>query len=253
MTQKKRKKVKTFNEIEEINIVDEIKIGDKPKMFIKTPFKLTEKQIELVKLIQNENTNIVFVEGACGTGKSFSAILGALQLFNNNDSYEKIIYIRSIVESADKSIGALPGNLKEKTAPFAAPLFDKMVQLLDEKMVKELFSTNQIEFSPINFLRGEDWKNRIIILDEAQDLSLREIETVMTRIGKNTKLIICGDSRQSDIGRKSGFLKVMNVFESAVDSKRWGIESFQFTIDDIVRSPFLKFIVEKFDEIKSQN
>lgn len=252
MTQKKQKKNRVIKEIEDLSLDDKIESENRAKLFIKPPFKLTEKQIELIKLIQNENVNIVFIEGCAGTTKSFSSILGALQLFNNNQSIEQILYIRSITESADKSIGALPGNFKEKTAPFAAPLIDKLEQLVSPKDVKELISSKQIEFAPINFLRGADWKNKIVILDEAQGLSIREFETVLTRLGANSKLIICGDARQSDIGRKSGFKKIMEHFSSCVESKKWGIESFQFTPEDILRSPFLKFVIEEMDKIKSQ-
>jgi len=198
----KKQKIENINNIglENGSIVETQSNDNRQKLYIKQPFKLTEKQIELIKTIQNENVKIVFIEGPAGSAKSFSSILGALQLFSNNLNYDKIIYIRSIVESADKSIGALPGTLEDKTAPFIGPLLDKLEQLMEAKDVKDMFKAKEIEFAPINFLRGADWKNKIIILDEAQDLSVKEIETVMTRLGKDSKLIICGDVRQSDIG-----------------------------------------------------
>jgi hypothetical protein len=203
-------------------------------------------------LLVDDPEHLYLTNDCIVTHNTTTSVLGSLQLLNDNQSIEQILYIRSITESADKSIGALPGNFKEKTAPFAAPLIDKLEQLVSPKDVKELISSKQIEFAPINFLRGADWKNKIVILDEAQGLSIREFETVLTRLGANSKLIICGDARQSDIGRKSGFKKIMEHFSSCVESKKWGIESFQFTPEDILRSPFLKFVIEEMDKIKSQ-
>ena len=250
MATKKPKKQKTFRNIEEINLEDRAEIGDRGQLYIKIPFKLTEKQNDLIDVIQNEKTNIVFIEGCAGVGKTFLAVLGSLKLYNLDSTKEQILYIRSIAESADKSIGALPGTLKEKTAPFIAPLLDKLEQLVSPEKIKEMFTSKEIEFAPINFLRGADWKDKIVILDEAQGLSLKELETVITRLGKNSKLIICGDSRQSDIGHKSGFGKMMEHFASCIESAKWGLEFFKFTSDDIVRSPFLKFIIEEIDKMK---
>jgi phosphate starvation-inducible PhoH-like protein len=247
---RKTKQIKDINLLEnEENNTIEIEIP-KNKFKIKQPFKLTEKQVELVKVIQNENSKIIFIESPSGCGKTYVAVLGALQLLNLNSSFDQIIYLRSIIEAGNKSLGALPGTIEEKTNAFAAPLWDKLDQLLNLSDIKKLTTEKYIEFSPINFLRGADWKNKIIILDEAQNLSFHEIETVLTRVGAGSKLIICGDSRQSDIGYKSGFEKIMQHFESHIESAKWGLEFFRFTTNDIVRAPFLKFIIEEMDKIK---
>jgi len=102
---------------------------------------------------------------------------------------------------------------------------------------------------PINFLRGANWENKLIAADEAQNFTFKELTTLITRIGENTKLIICGDFMQSDIDGKTGFKNMVDIF-SDDDSKANGIDTFKFTNKDIVRSKILKFIISKLENWK---
>jgi phosphate starvation-inducible PhoH-like protein len=99
---------------------------------------------------------------------------------------------------------------------------------------------------PINFLRGANWENKLIVADEAQNFTFKELTTLITRIGENTKLVICGDFMQSDIDGKTGFKKMVDIF-STDDSIENGITTFKFTNKDIVRSKILKFIISKLE------
>ena len=128
------------------------------------------------------------------------------------------------------------------------PLFDKLQELLTEPDAKNLMSQDIIRGIPVNFVRGATFRNSCVIVDEAQNLTLPELITILTRIGKNCKYFIVGDTRQSDIGSKSGFQNIFRLFNDYI-SERKGIHTHEFTSMDVVRSEILKFIVEKLEEL----
>ena len=218
----------------------------------KTKIKLkkldfSEKQQELLKIMFDRGTKIVFISGPAGTSKTFMAIYAALQLFNMNNNYN-ISYVRTIIESADRGMGALPGNVDEKFCPFMMPLNDKLFELMAASDVKALDQQGVISAMPINYLRGASLNNQIVIADESQNFSVKELITLITRIGENTKIFICGDAMQSDINGKSGFNKIKDLFNDAPSQKQ-GIHNFEFDHKDIKRSEILKYIVKKLENI----
>ena len=125
---------------------------------------------------------------------------------------------------------------------------DKLEEMLPKNtsLQSDLLEKGRISAMPINFLRGASWIDKIIVADEAQNFTFKELTTLITRIGKNTKLFICGDSMQSDINGKSGFNEMCRIFND-YNSRRKGIEFFEFTEDDIKRSEILKYIVKKIN------
>ena len=138
---------------------------------------------------------------------------------------------------------------KDKFNPYIAPLQDKLDEMLPAKntaptVMKELMD-ERVEALPINFLRGANWINKIVIADEAQNFTFKELTTLITRLGENSKLFICGDFMQSDINGKSGFAPMYDIFNDD-DSKLKGIHCFRFTKDDIMRDELLKFIIGNF-------
>lgn len=136
---------------------------------------------------------------------------------------------------------------EDKKNHYMLPLIDKLDELLYENDVQFLLDGGMIESGMLNFIRGADWKNQIIILDEAQNCTIKELQTVMTRISENSKLIVTGDCMQSDMN-KSGLREVKALFsdQEALDN---GIHSIQFNAKDIVRSEIVKFVVEKFHQL----
>ena len=130
------------------------------------------------------------------------ALYGAIEMMSD-DHEKQLIYIRSIIESADKGLGSLPGDIAEKFDPFLMPLYDKLEEIVVPQDIAHLKSTGRISAVPINFLRGASWTNKIIVADESQNFSTKELITLITRIGEGSKIIICGDAMQSDIGNKS--------------------------------------------------
>jgi phosphate starvation-inducible PhoH-like protein len=114
--------------------------------------------------------------------------------------------------------------------------------------MKELMD-ERVDALPINFLRGANWIDKIVVADEAQNFTFKELTTLVTRLGKNSKLFICGDFMQSDINGKSGFGPMYDLFNDE-DSKLKGIHCFRFTKDDIMRDELLKFIIGKLENKK---
>lgn len=208
---------------------------------------LTEKQKGLITLIKDKNTKIVFVDGPAGSSKTFCAVQAGLELLNEK-RHSAILYIRTAIESSSRSLGALPGLADEKIEPYLIPLYDKISEFLDKGSIEKLKTENRIQGNVVNFLRGNSFNAKCIILDESQNYSFKELETAMTRLGKFSTMIIIGDRRQSDINN-SGFKQMYDIFNNALSQEN-GIFCLEFTKDDIVRSGVTKFIVETLDNYK---
>ena len=210
-------------------------------------FDLTDKQKDFLQKAFDEKTKIMFIAGPAGSTKTFMSVYSALRLFNENNDLD-IFYVRTIVESADRGLGHLPGDVEEKFHPFMMPLTDKMQEILASDQIKMLTDEKIISAAPVNYLRGANWCNKLIIADESQNFTLKELVTLVTRIGKNTKMFVCGDPLQSDINGKTGFRTMWKAFNDK-ESVDEGIHCFEFTKEDILRSEILKFIVNKIENI----
>tara|TARA_Y100000401_G_C8307627_1_gene217879 strand:- start:466 stop:1077 length:612 start_codon:yes stop_codon:yes gene_type:complete len=191
---------------------------------------------------------IFFVSGPAGSSKTYMSLYGCLRLMAE-DTEKELLYVRSIAESADKGLGSLPGDMAEKFNPFLMPLYDKLEEIVFEGDTAFLKQKGRISAVPINFLRGANWNNKLIVADEAQNFTFKELTTLVTRLGEDSKLIICGDFMQSDINGKTGFREMFDLF-SDEKSMENGIHSFKFTRSDIVRSKILKFIISKLETNK---
>ena len=216
--------------------------------FKQRDFKFTVKQRQLLDSILSDDVKIIFVAGPAGSSKTYMSVYGCLQIMAK-DFEKDLPYIRSIAESADKGLGSLPGDISDKYDPFLMPLYDKLDEMVHEGDTAYMKQIERISAVPINFLRGANWNNRLIVADEAQNFTFKELTTLITRIGEETKLIICGDFMQSDINGRSGFKEMFDLF-NCEESLDHGITSFQFTNKDIVRSKILKYIVSKIEKHK---
>jgi len=204
---------------------------------------LNEKQKQFLELVMDKNTKVVFVSGPAGTSKTYMSVYCALTLLNQR-RVSDLIYIRSAVESSDTKLGFLPGEADEKMAPYLAPLIDKLVELLPKSDIDALKKENRISSIPVGFLRGLNWNAKVVIADEAQNMTFKELFTLITRTGEFSKMFILGDPDQSDINGKSGFIKMISYFDDE-ESRANGIQVFRFTDDDIVRSGLVQFIIKK--------
>ena len=217
-----------------------------------TPFfyinnhRLSDRQKEFVELALDPEVKIMLINGPAGSTKTYMAIYAALRLLSHEGPLD-LLYARTIIESADRNMGALPGNADEKFNPYMLPLLDKLEEFLKPGDCHRLLAEKRIEALPVNFLRGANWINKIVVADEAQNFTFKELTTLITRIGNNTKLFVCGDFMQSDINGKSGYRGMCDRFGDP-ESKKMGIHTFKFGVEDIKRSAILKFIIKRLEQ-----
>ena len=181
----------------------------------------------------------IVANGSAGTGKSYSALYLALtDILSSESKQNKIILVRSAVPT--RELGHLPGDITEKLAVYEDPYKDIMGDLLRKHTAyDDLKELGKLSFMSTSFIRGLTWDNSVVIMDEVQSMTFHEINSVITRLGKNTKLIICGDINQNDLNTKkndlSGFDKMLSVC-SRMDE----FDIINFTRNDICRSAFVK-------------
>lgn len=216
--------------------------------FLPKKFKFSARQRSLLETGLNTNARLIFVSGPAGSSKTYMAVYTLLQLIANDPEFT-MLYVRSIAESADKHLGSLPGDINDKFDPFLIPLEDKLCEILQPGDQLELKNKERITALPVNFIRGAHWVKMLVIADEAQNFTRKELTTLITRIGPDSKLIICGDMMQSDINGKSGFKEMFELFDDE-ESRKEGIFCHKFTTRDIVRDDIIKFIIKKLETLK---
>lgn len=218
-----------------------VKDGPKKKTFhlkdLKPIKPMNETQREF--FVSYLSGNHVIGNGSAGTGKSFISLYLALNdILDNEKEQNKIIIVRSAVPS--REIGHLPGDIKEKMAVYEEPYKDIVGNLMGRaSSYEDMKDAGKIEFMPTSFVRGLTWDNCVVVLDEAQSCTFHEINSVITRLGKNSRLIVCGDIAQNDLlvrkNDTTGFDRML-----AVASKMKEFDIITFTRNDICRSAFVK-------------
>ena len=158
----------------------------------------SENQKKYFKLLNKKD--IVFADGPAGTGKTFVAVAKAVSSLQDG-KVKKIILSRPAVEAGEK-LGFLPGDLKEKVDPFLRPIYDALYEMLPYDQVEKKISNNIIEIAPIAFMRGRTLEDCFIILDEAQNTTRTQMKMFLTRLGRNSQMVIVGDSTQIDLVSK---------------------------------------------------
>jgi len=196
----------------------------------------------------------VALHGVAGTGKTFCALYKALEeVLDKSNPFNKIIIVRSAVQS--REIGHLPGDVTEKMEIYQQPYVQICDTLFGRRdAYSRLEEQGYIDFISTSFIRGMSFDDAIIIVDEMQNLTFEEIDTVMTRVGYRSKIIWCGDYRQTDLNRRKNDMSgILKFFDIAMH-----MESFtriEFTVEDIVRSSLVKdYIMAKLKfEDNNQN
>ena len=181
----------------------------------------------------------VALHGVAGTGKTFIALYKAIEeVMDKSNPFNKIIVVRSAVQS--REIGHLPGDVNEKMEIFQQPYRQICETLFGRKDAWDrLEEQHHIEFISTSFIRGMSFDDAIIIVDEMQNLTFEEIDTVMTRVGYRSKIIWCGDYRQTDLNKKKNDMSgILKFFDIAMHMSSF--TKVEFTPDDIVRSSLVK-------------
>jgi phosphate starvation-inducible PhoH-like protein len=182
----------------------------KPKTPIKFNLVLNEEQKQ-AKAIILENP-VTVLKGMAGSGKTLVAVQAALDLLFNKE-VEKIVITRPTVSKEE--IGFLPGDIKEKMDPWLAPIYHNLYALYSKDKVDKELENGNIEIVPFAFMRGRTFLNSFVIVDEAQNVTHDQMETVIGRLGKNSKMTICGDMAQIDlkIKKETGFSFLSRIEE----------------------------------------
>lgn len=188
---------------------------------------------------------ITLCSGPAGTGKSYISLARALHIFSKERSkYKKIIVVKPVVE-ADEKLGYLPGSVEEKLEPYVYSTKYILEKILGKQRVDHLFSKGKIEVMALAYMRGINIDNAIVVCEEAQNMTPKQMKTLLTRIGENSKFIISGDHEQSDRYKKhtdSGLYFAMNKLKNIPEI---GILEFQQI--DIVRNPIISKILDRFN------
>ena len=211
---------------------------------------ITDNQKKLFDFY-NEGKHIV-AYGTAGTGKTFISLYNALnEVLNDKTPYERIYLVRSLVST--REIGFLPGDHEDKADIYQIP-YKNMVKYMFqmpsdadfEMLYGNLKAQESIKFWSTSFIRGTTLDNAIVIVDEFQNLNFHELDSIITRIGENSKIMFCGDSSQTDLIKtndRNGIVDFMNVLR-----KMPSFDIIEFGIDDIVRSGLVKeYIIAKLE------
>lgn len=182
----------------------------------------------------------LLLHGVAGTGKTFIALYLALnEIMQEGSKIDKVVIVRSAVPTRD--IGFLPGTAEEKLAPYEQPYELIFNELFDDRTAYEQLKKREIvQFMPTSFIRGITIENAVVIVEEMQNMTGGELNSVITRLGRNTRLILCGDHRQNDLeGKKqyeqSGLKEMLRVL-----THMKSVAKVEFGIDDVQRSGFVK-------------
>lgn len=209
-------------------------------------------QQNYVKALNNEETKIVIVSGPAGTGKTLFSCKTAINLLMAG-KLKKIVITRPLV-SVDEELGFLPGTIESKMDPWIRPVFDIFLEYFTKKELDTMLSENTIEISPLAYMRGRTFSDTFIIADEMQNSSPSQMQMLTTRIGKNTRLVISGDLKQSDRMTHNGLkdivdrIKVYNTNHVMnCQNNNNMIALVTFDSSDVQRSKIVKQVLDIYD------
>ena len=190
-----------------------------------------------------KDNDVVFAIGPAGTGKTYMAVVFAVQALKRNE-VKKIILTRPAVE-AGESLGFLPGDLKEKIDPYLRPLYDALYDMLGAETTERMIEKGIIEIAPLAYMRGRTLEDAYVILDEAQNTTDNQMKMFLTRLGFDSKMIVTGDITQIDLphGVKSGLKRAMHLLQGVK-----GIKFVFLDATDVVRHPVVARIIKRYDE-----
>ncbi len=201
----------------------------------------TFRQRQYINSLRRQD--LIFCSGPAGTGKTFLAVVVAVQALLSSE-FEKIILTRPAVEAGEK-LGFLPGDLQQKVNPYLRPLYDAINEFIDPEKVPNLMERGVIEVAPLAYMRGRTLNNAFVIVDEAQNTTPAQMKMVLTRLGFRSRMVITGDMTQTDlpIHQQSGLGVALHALKRVE-----GIAFCEFSQKDVVRHPLVQRIVAAYEE-----
>jgi phosphate starvation-inducible PhoH-like protein len=201
----------------------------------------TPTQAEYLKAL--EEHDVVFAIGPAGTGKTYLAVAAAVQALRQK-KVERIILVRPAVE-AGESLGFLPGDMQEKVDPYLRPMYDALGDLMSYDKMRRYLELGVIEIAPLAFMRGRTLHSSFVILDEAQNTTVRQMKMFLTRMGVNSRAVITGDVTQIDLKdpSTSGLVRIQSILGTLPD-----IKFIYFHPEDVVRHRLVREIIRAFDD-----
>ena len=199
----------------------------------------TENQADYIRLMAD---NIVTMcHGPAGTGKT-SVSVGLACEYLTEGKIKKIIITRPVVESSRKGLGYLPGSFKDKIHPYLIPVLEEMDLYLNSQQSKRFLDSDIIEIVPLEYMRGRNFHNAFMILDEAQNATFEQIKMFITRVGRDSKSVINGDLQQSDLSSNSScdFHEIIKRLD-----KLENVGIMELTVEDIIRNPIIGKIIDR--------
>ena len=213
--------------------------------FQKSNVQLTPKQNDLYKGIRNNILTVV--HGPAGTSKTFSTCYTALALLADK-KIERIIITKPIQESGE-NLGFLPGSMEDKLHPYRQSYYNSFCKIIGRQNTDFLFASEEIIFEPLAYMRGSTYDNAIMLLDECKNASIKQLMLWVTRLGKDSKAVMMGDTSQYDVRKKdSGYNDFIKLVDGMSD-----MNMFEFKNEDIVRNKFLIEIANRYDKYRSEN
>ena len=209
-----------------------------------------KNQEEYIKQLNNNKVKLLIAVGPAGTGKTLFACQKAINELKNKNIDKIIITRPTKFNDKDEELGFLPGNIDKKMEPWLKPIFDIFEEFYNTNEINLLLKNKKIEICPLLFMRGRTFKNTLIIADEMQNSSPSMMKTLLTRIGINSKLIITGDLKQSDIKTTNGLYDFIDKYEKN-KIKYSSIKIINFVNNDVERSELVKNIIDIYDDNKN--
>jgi len=222
----------------------------KKEIFSKISIQLkceTPGQKKLVNAFKHKE--VTFASGQAGTGKTYLACATALKLLKGDAKYEKIIIAKSVTPIPGEELGYLKGTVEEKMDPYMWSFWTNFEKIIGKIECHKLRNAGLIEVWPLAFIRGSNIDNSITIVDEAQNISKSSMKTILTRIGKDSKMIFLGDSDQVDLKKKSDSCLAFYMKEFK-DFEEFGMV--ELTDKDQVRNPLIGRYLAKLEEIENK-
>lgn len=219
--------------------------GPMPSMSMKEVRPRNAAQEKYVRLLETPSPPIVIAVGPAGVAKTFLCnAIGIQKLLNG--SVDKLIITRPAVSVAEQ-LGHLPGTLEEKMDPWMRPIYDVFYKFVTPSKVQSMIQKQQIEICPLGFMRGRTFDNAWICADEMQNSTPEQMLMMLTRIGRNSKLVITGDPLQHDRGfERNGLLDLLNRLDERSESEHHDIHVCRFTHEHVERHPVIKKVLKLY-------